>query len=250
MLVFIGILFFGGVEMLYSTYTVGGVLVHHGIHGQKWGVHNGPPYPLDVNDHSAAEKKHLSEYGLSKEEKYRQREATATKKYYDREINRSRKKEKKLQDKFIKNSEKFGSDMDKATSKNRSEEATKKAVQKICQKYGIKQMKVQEKINDQIRAQNYVNELMNTELGKIKVMDVKQDKINKAKYIAKESAKAAASMAVVNTGLRMVGAPVVYVCIPAGSYRRTSNEERQEIYNRHYQTDAQKRRNVRVQYIR
>lgn len=30
---------------------------HHGILGQKWGKLNGPPYPLDYDDHSAAEKK-------------------------------------------------------------------------------------------------------------------------------------------------------------------------------------------------
>ena len=34
-----------------------GYLQHHGIKGQKWGVRNGPPYPLDASDHSAAEKK-------------------------------------------------------------------------------------------------------------------------------------------------------------------------------------------------
>ena len=32
-------------------------LAHHGILGQKWGRKQGPPYPLDVSDHSAAEKK-------------------------------------------------------------------------------------------------------------------------------------------------------------------------------------------------
>ena len=32
-------------------------LAHHGIKGQKWGKRNGPPYPLDAQDHSAAEKK-------------------------------------------------------------------------------------------------------------------------------------------------------------------------------------------------
>lgn len=32
-------------------------LQHHGILGQKWGRKQGPPYPLDASDHSAAEKK-------------------------------------------------------------------------------------------------------------------------------------------------------------------------------------------------
>jgi len=31
-------------------------LQHHGILGQRWGVRNGPPYPLDYADHSSAEK--------------------------------------------------------------------------------------------------------------------------------------------------------------------------------------------------
>lgn len=38
---------------MYSNHLY---LVHHGIKGQKWGVKNGPPYPLDQNDKSAAEK--------------------------------------------------------------------------------------------------------------------------------------------------------------------------------------------------
>ena len=32
-------------------------LMHHGILGQRWGHKNGPPYPLDANDHSSSEKK-------------------------------------------------------------------------------------------------------------------------------------------------------------------------------------------------
>lgn len=32
-------------------------LSHHGILGMSWGKKNGPPYPLDGSDHSAAEKK-------------------------------------------------------------------------------------------------------------------------------------------------------------------------------------------------
>ena len=31
-------------------------LFHHGIKGQKWGVRNGPPYPLDPSDRAPAEK--------------------------------------------------------------------------------------------------------------------------------------------------------------------------------------------------
>lgn len=33
------------------------ILIHHGIRGQRWGSRNGPPYPLDSEDHSASEKK-------------------------------------------------------------------------------------------------------------------------------------------------------------------------------------------------
>lgn len=39
-------------------------LEHHGIKGQKWGVRNGPPYPLKEGSHSSAEKK-ASGLGLS-----------------------------------------------------------------------------------------------------------------------------------------------------------------------------------------
>lgn len=31
-------------------------IAHHGIEGQKWGVRNGPPYPLDESDRSSAER--------------------------------------------------------------------------------------------------------------------------------------------------------------------------------------------------
>ena len=38
------------------TYYYTNSLQHHGILGQKWGRRNGPPYPLDPEDHSKAEK--------------------------------------------------------------------------------------------------------------------------------------------------------------------------------------------------
>lgn len=43
--------------MTYRIVNNKNSLYHHGIGGQKWGVKNGPPYPLDASDHSAAEKK-------------------------------------------------------------------------------------------------------------------------------------------------------------------------------------------------
>ncbi len=51
------------VAQLYSSYELCNkpspqdYFAHHGIRGQKWGKRNGPPYPLDAEDHSAAEKK-------------------------------------------------------------------------------------------------------------------------------------------------------------------------------------------------
>lgn len=39
-----------------GTFSGGYVLSHHGILGQKWGKRNGPPYPLDYESRSNAEK--------------------------------------------------------------------------------------------------------------------------------------------------------------------------------------------------
>ena len=51
-------------------------LEHHGIDGQKWGVRNGPPYPLAAGDHSAAEKRAMKKdqknaYKITKKTYYR-----------------------------------------------------------------------------------------------------------------------------------------------------------------------------------
>lgn len=43
--------------MTRYVYISHSALAHHGIKGMKWGKRNGPPYPLDPSDHSAAEKK-------------------------------------------------------------------------------------------------------------------------------------------------------------------------------------------------
>ena len=39
-------------------------LAHHGILGQKWGQRNGPPYPLNPEDHSKAEKEASKKAGF------------------------------------------------------------------------------------------------------------------------------------------------------------------------------------------
>lgn len=41
------------------------VICHHGIKGQKWGVRNGPPYPLDYEQHNSKEKKSNSKSSLN-----------------------------------------------------------------------------------------------------------------------------------------------------------------------------------------
>lgn len=43
-------------------------LSHHGIPGQKWGVQNGPPYPLSISAHSIAEKKANWQKSINKKE--------------------------------------------------------------------------------------------------------------------------------------------------------------------------------------
>lgn len=62
-------------------------LYHHGIFGQKWGKRNGPPYPLDANDHSANEKKagwkDSLKNALPKKKKYN---------FSDKEISEARKR--------------------------------------------------------------------------------------------------------------------------------------------------------------
>lgn len=57
---------------MYTEYTYNDSLAHHGILGQKWGVLNGPPYPLSYQSHSRTEQKRNSTSridGISKHNK-------------------------------------------------------------------------------------------------------------------------------------------------------------------------------------
>lgn len=55
--------------MEYYSVITKNSLYHHGIKGQKWGDKNGPPYPLDEEDHSVREKRAAKSHELSKSEK-------------------------------------------------------------------------------------------------------------------------------------------------------------------------------------
>lgn len=58
---------------------------HHGIMGQKWGVRNGPPYPLDYNDHSAAEKRAMKKEGKSIQKRLNENDALIANMKFTRE---------------------------------------------------------------------------------------------------------------------------------------------------------------------
>lgn len=51
-------------------------LVHHGIPNQKWGVRNGPPYPLDEGQKSPAEKRYRTDKGYKKRSHKKNRPAS------------------------------------------------------------------------------------------------------------------------------------------------------------------------------
>ena len=80
-------------------------LYHHGILGQKWGQRNGPPYPLDANAHSAAEKR-LKGKNDGKIESWKAKETAKVDKYYNKKIRKAQAKADKYGDSTSKRAEK------------------------------------------------------------------------------------------------------------------------------------------------
>ena len=109
----------------YIIYKNGdGVLEHHGINGQKWGVRNGPPYPLDYDDHSAAEKKANSRAELTGDKKTDKKIIKET--YKEAEYSKaasmlSKSESERLKTKALKRDKKVGKDskFDEADSESK-----------------------------------------------------------------------------------------------------------------------------------
>lgn len=74
------------------------VLIHHGIDNQKWGVRNGPPYPLAYGDHSAAEKRAMEKA----KKKYDRLDAKFAQKKGEKIKKKAEKAVKKDMEKYVK----------------------------------------------------------------------------------------------------------------------------------------------------
>lgn len=84
-----------------------GELYHHGILGQRWGKKNGPPYPLDSEDHSSAEKK--SGWMQSLKKKHAEKKDSREYQKSRAKVGKALKKDKEFQEKlgnYIVNSQK------------------------------------------------------------------------------------------------------------------------------------------------
>lgn len=85
-------------------------ITHHGILGQKWGKRQGPPYPLDGSDHSAAEQKAGWKKSLDKK-------ANRLSSRMDRKISKAEKYHNKISSRREANRSKIESKYDKKISK-------------------------------------------------------------------------------------------------------------------------------------
>ncbi|MBP5596263.1 MAG: hypothetical protein J6Y02_12830 [Pseudobutyrivibrio sp.] len=94
-------------EKVYtSMYSRNAELYHHGIQGQKWGVTNGPPYPLDSDVSTGKRLKTKDEIRSEKLEKYKAKESNydskkqvSENKRFDKQIDSNMNKAQKAIDK-------------------------------------------------------------------------------------------------------------------------------------------------------
>lgn len=128
-----------------------GELYHHGILGQKWGRHNGPPYPLAPGNHSASEKKAGWRKSLDKAESVSEGGST---RYganaYTKALNKTDKARANEFSKYMKNdtkSDKYQAKSNIAKSKGNDKKAEK--LKSKSDKYAQKAKESQKKIKDQ-----------------------------------------------------------------------------------------------------
>ena len=189
-------------------------LEHHGILNQKWGKRNGPPYPLDRDAHSAAEKKTLSKSlsGGRNEEMYDRKAKKKEAKSYTKELN---KKDKAL-----------------AYEKREAREA--------LEKYGRYDKKISKKeakgkeVSDKLRAksekarENLMKELDDVRAGKEEInkilssidmstFDVKAKETARCTNTGKDWVIAFTASAASKVGMGLVGAPF-YLIFPPMNY--------------------------------
>lgn len=113
-----------------EIYIYGGSLQHHGIDGQKWGVKNGPPYPLDSSKPSRKERrrdKRKENRELKKKDKELKKKIQDRKYLSDEEIDLMIKrlsKEKELRDLYLSNNP-------KSKEAEKGKAATKDALRKV-----------------------------------------------------------------------------------------------------------------------
>lgn len=122
-------------------------LAHHGRKGQKWGVENGPPYPLSPSDLSARERKYtakfknvdgsLNEKGKDYRDKYVAKKQAKNDKYYYKYESKYQKKADKA---LAKGKQE---DYEKWTTKKASAEESRKAVNE-----SIKNMPIEDIVKD------------------------------------------------------------------------------------------------------
>lgn len=127
-------------------------LEHHGIFGQKWGHRNGPPYPIEPNNHSAAEKK--ANPGLMAKAKAAISDSQTKKiKQQSKQIQRQREELKKL---------KTEKDKEKQNQKNdKKEEKRVEQLNKDRQKLSATQMyKKLDTLSDK-EISDYLNRISN-----------------------------------------------------------------------------------------
>lgn len=109
-------------------------LEHHGINGQKWGKRNGPPYPLDYDDHTAEQKRENKKSVIGNYENHNEKDTSSSQ---SDSVKKSSSTQEKSENKVVERSSSTGqvktdfssikeTDNDKSTAKTEKEKQSEK----------------------------------------------------------------------------------------------------------------------------